>query len=167
AALDQETAERPSTVVRRTGEHAGSTRDGIPERIARELRGDLDTIVLTALHADPARRYAGAAQLAQDLRRWLDGRPIAARADTAGYRLRKFVARHRLGVGSASAVLLALVAGLGMALWQANVAREHAARAAAAAADALQQAARADAEAVRAQEEAARAEAVKQFLSSI
>ena len=153
AALERESAERPSTVVRRTTGSVSLHGETAPERVARELRGDLDTIVLAALHADPARRYAGAAQLAQDLRRWLDGRPIAARPDTAGYRLRKFVARHRLGVGSASAVLLALVAGLGLALWQANVAREHASRA--------------DAEAARAQEQAARAESVKQFLSSI
>ena len=127
--LQHDGAERPSTVVRRSADLRRTHGDTAPERLARELRGDLDTIVLAALHADPARRYAGAAQLAQDLRRWLDGRPIAARPDTAGYRMRKFVARHRLGVGSASAVLLALVAGLGLALWQANVAREQAARA--------------------------------------
>src|SRR5690606_30883063 len=62
-------------------------------------------------------------------RRWLDGHPIAARADTAGYRMRRFVSRHRIAVGSASAVLLALMAGLGLAVWQASVAREEAARA--------------------------------------
>ena len=133
AALGQETAERPSVVVRRSRERGTTQPGSSQERLARELRGDLDTIVLTALHMDPARRYAGAAQLAQDLRRWLEGRPIAARPDTAGYRLRKFVARHRLGVGSASAVLLALIAGFGIALWQASVARDQALRADAAA----------------------------------
>jgi serine/threonine-protein kinase len=63
------------------------------------------------------------------LQRWLDGRPVAAQPDTATYRMRKFVARHRLAVGSASAVLLALVAGFGTALWQANEARQQAAQA--------------------------------------
>ena len=168
-AVQEETAERPSAVLKRSEEAtvSGEFGAGTRERVVRELRGDLDTIALTALHPEPQRRYAGAAQLAQDLRRYLDGRPIAARPDTAGYRMRKFVARHRLGVGSASVVLLALVAGLGMALWQADVARTHAARADAEAARAQVQAERADGEAARAQAQAARTGRVKDFLSSI
>ena len=168
-AVQEETAERPSAVLRRSGEASVSGEYGAStrERLARELSGDLDTIVLTALHPDPQRRYAGAAQLAQDLRRYLDGRPIAARPDTAGYRMRKFVARHRLGVGSATVAVLALIAGLGIALWQAGVAREQAARADAEAARAQQQAERADQEAARALAQAARTGKVKDFLSSI
>lgn len=116
----------PSQALRRaiTSAHGSDT-----ARVRREIAGDLDTIVLTALQREPARRYANAAALADDLRRWLDARPIAAQPDTAGYRMRKFVARNRLAVGSASAVLLALLAGLALALWQANVARQQAARA--------------------------------------
>ena len=56
-----------------------------PEGRRRELGGDLDLIVLTALRKDPARRYQTPAELAADLRRWRDGRPIRARADSAGY----------------------------------------------------------------------------------
>ncbi|MEZ5484935.1 MAG: protein kinase [Lysobacteraceae bacterium] len=126
AGLDQETAPRPSQSLRERSRTPGEA--GLPS-LARDLDGDIDQIVATALHPEAARRYAGAAQLGDDLRRWLDGHPIAARADTAGYRMRRFVARHRLAVGSASAVLLALVAGLGLALWQASVARDQAARA--------------------------------------
>jgi eukaryotic-like serine/threonine-protein kinase len=146
ANLSGETAPRPSDALR-TQQTAsfGSTRS------ARDLVGDLDTIVATALHPEAARRYAGAAQLGDDLRRWIDGRPIAARPDTAGYRMRKFVARHRIAVGSASAVLLALIAGLAAALWQADVARRHAARA--------------DAEARRATQQAEVANAVTDFLT--
>jgi tetratricopeptide (TPR) repeat protein len=59
------------------------------------LGGDLDNIVLKALHKDPARRYRSVEQLAQDVRRHLDGLPVVARAATPGYRARKFVRRHR------------------------------------------------------------------------
>ncbi len=113
----------PSQVIRRSDV---TTNSGHRARMLREVAGDLDTIILTALKREPARRYASAAAFAEDLRRWLDGRPIAALPDSRAYRLRKFVARNRLMVGSASTVLLALIAGLGVALWQANVAREQA-----------------------------------------
>ena len=81
---------RPSAVVERGA------------RRARELRGDLDTIVLTALQKEPARRYASVEQLADDLRRYLDGRPVLARPATWRYRTRRFVRRHRAGVAAAA-----------------------------------------------------------------
>ena len=160
AALDLEGAPRPSDALKHA-EQARTTRS-----TARELAGDLDTIVATALQPEAARRYAGAAQLADDLRRWLDGRPIAAQPDTAGYRMRKFVARHRLAVGSASAVLLALIGGLGLALWQASVARDHAARADVQAALATSEAARAEREATQARALAGRVKHAKEFFVS-
>lgn len=123
----EEQTQPPSAALRRSAtQSAADTAGQSQQRAAREVAGDLDVIVLTALRRDPARRYRNAAALADDIRRWLDGRPIAARADTAGYRARKFVARNRLAVGSASAVLVALIAGFGVALWQASVAHEHA-----------------------------------------
>ena len=87
---------------------------------ARLLRGDLDTIVLKALQREPERRYATVAALADDLRNFLAGRAIAARRYSAGYRLRKFVGRHRLGVAATTAALLLLVATLCQAVWQAQ-----------------------------------------------
>ena len=95
---------------------------------ARELRGDLDTICLKALDPDPSRRYASAAALADDLDRYLDGLPVRARPATAGYRARRFVRRHRVPVAAAAAVVLALVAGTGVALAEARQARAEAAR---------------------------------------
>jgi hypothetical protein len=92
-------------------------------QLARDLRGDLDTIVAKALKKSPAERYANAQQLADDLRRWLADEPILARRDAGLYRLRKFVVRHRVGVAAGMAVLLALAVGIGMALWQAAEAR--------------------------------------------
>jgi serine/threonine-protein kinase len=64
----------------------------------RALRGDLDTIVLKALRKEPERRYASVEQLAGDLRRYGAGLPVSARPDTMGYRSRKFLRRHRIGV---------------------------------------------------------------------
>jgi serine/threonine-protein kinase len=81
-----------------------------PER-RRALRGDLDLICRRALHRDPERRYPSAEALAEDLARHRDGRPIAARPDSATYRLSRFARRHRAGLAAALSVLL-LVAGL-------------------------------------------------------
>ena len=85
---------------------------------ARHLRGDLDTILLKALQREPARRYATVEAFAEDLRRFLGGRPIAARRDSTGYRLRKFVGRHRFGVAASALGVLALVGALAFALLQ-------------------------------------------------
>jgi tRNA A-37 threonylcarbamoyl transferase component Bud32/TolA-binding protein len=121
-ALAQETVERPSAVLRRLpGEES--------LRLARRAAGDLDLIVLTALHRDPARRYSSAAALGDDVERFLAGRPIRARPDTRRYRLRKFAGRNRLPVAAAALGLVALLAGLGLALWQADAARLAARRA--------------------------------------
>ena len=89
---------------------------------SRTARGDLDTVVLKALAKDPARRYPTADALADDLRRWLDGLPIAARPDSRGYRSRMFVRRHRTLVLAAGVAVAALVAGASVALWQARAA---------------------------------------------
>ena len=80
--------------------------------INTELRGDVETIVAKALEKDPARRYRSAADLATDLRRWLDHEPILARPPSALYHLRKFALRHRGLVGGVVATLVALVVGL-------------------------------------------------------
>lgn len=122
--LPHETFERPSAALRRSGVAAPAA-----IRRARRLAGDLDLIVLTALHRDPARRYRSAAALSEDLARFLDGRPILARPDQLGYRVRRFVARHRLAVGAAALGLASLVAGLVIALSQAQAARLEARRA--------------------------------------
>ncbi|MDX1996102.1 MAG: serine/threonine-protein kinase [Thermoanaerobaculia bacterium] len=80
-----------------------------PRELARALRGDLDTIVLTALRKEPERRYPSVEQLAEDVARFRSGHPIRARPETLAYRARKLVARHRLafGLGLGAAVVLA------------------------------------------------------------
>jgi tRNA A-37 threonylcarbamoyl transferase component Bud32/tetratricopeptide (TPR) repeat protein len=96
----------------------GAGADGA--RIARAVAGDIDVIIATALRHDPAQRYATAAAFSDDLRRWLEGRPIAARAESATYRFLKFVRRHRVGVAASILVALSILGGLGGALWQAH-----------------------------------------------
>ena len=85
--------------------------DGIstPEELRRTLRGDLDTIVLKALRKEPDRRYDSADQLADDLRRFLNGRPVSAHPNGWRYRARKFVRRHRGGVAAAAVIVLLLI----------------------------------------------------------
>jgi len=83
-------------------------RGGTPDRLQRQLMGDLDAIVMKALHKEPERRYASASALAEDIQRHLDGRPVAARPDRFGYRARKFVLRHRAGVATAGAAVVLL-----------------------------------------------------------
>jgi serine/threonine-protein kinase len=80
------------------------------ERLRRRLRGDLDTIALTALRKEPERRYASVEQLASDVRRHLDRLPIAARPDTWRYRAGKFARRHPIGLGMTAALVLTLAA---------------------------------------------------------
>jgi len=156
-AVTQEVVEPPSRTLRRAAdgqvERAWGTRAGERTRHARLIDGDLDRIVLTALRREPARRYASAAALAGELRLYLEGRPIAARGDSAGYRLRKWVQRNKAGAIATALVVISVLGGLALALWQADVARESAADAQ------LQR--------ERAQAQAQRAEQVKEFVVSL
>ncbi len=82
-----------------------------PGLVRRELRGDLETIVLHALHHDASRRYRSAAALGDDLRRFLERRPVAAQHDTLTYRASSFVRRHAVGVAAATVIAVAVVIG--------------------------------------------------------
>jgi serine/threonine-protein kinase len=99
------------------------------DRLQRQLAGDLDNILLTALQKEPARRYTSVFQLCEDLRRYLDGLPVSARRATAGYRARKFIRRNAAGVAAAVLVAISLAAGSGVALWQAQEKAQEAAHA--------------------------------------
>jgi serine/threonine protein kinase/tetratricopeptide (TPR) repeat protein len=81
-----------------------------PARLRRTLRGDLDTIVARAMKKPPAERYGSVTAMADDLRRYLDREPIAARPDTLRYRVAKFVGRHTHGVAASAAVAVLIVA---------------------------------------------------------
>lgn len=97
----------------------------LPRRVARELRGDLETIVLMAMHKDPNRRYGSAEQFAEDLSRYLGGHAVAARPDTPAYRTAKFLRRHKAMVGAVAALLIAVLAGAITTIWEARKAARH------------------------------------------
>jgi serine/threonine-protein kinase len=101
-------------------EPAAAARGTTAARLQRKLAGDLDTIALRALAKEPERRYPSAAALRDDLERHLAHQPVAARADTATYRLRKFVRRNRSAVAAAALFTFLLLGGLGATTWQAR-----------------------------------------------
>ncbi len=100
-----------------------------PASLSRALRGSLADIVRTCLRRDPEQRYASVDALANDLRAWLDDRPIAAVPLSRGERAKLWLRRNRVLAASSAAVTVALLAGTGIALWQANEARRESARA--------------------------------------
>ena len=111
---------RPSAVILTDDTHAipqatqrmevqkAETRQIARKRLKKKLSGDLDMIILKALRKEPQARYLSVEQFSEDIRRYLEGRPVIASADTWGYRFRKFVRRNALGV----AALMALVSVL-------------------------------------------------------
>ncbi|PEN13116.1 hypothetical protein CRI94_10725 [Longibacter salinarum] len=116
----EELPSRPSTAVTRMEQDKSSTGDDAdevarsrnvdPDRLQRKLRGDLDAIVMTALLKEPDRRYSSVSEFADDLRRYREKRPVHARGDSAGYRARRFIHRHRWESATAAVFLLVIVA---------------------------------------------------------
>jgi serine/threonine-protein kinase len=101
---------------------------GRPVPWSRRLAGDLDRILAKALAPEARERYPTASDLGADLSRFLSGEPVTATAPTVGYRLGRFISRHRVGFFASAAAALALAAALVAALWQADRARAEAER---------------------------------------
>ncbi len=99
-----------------------------PEASNRVLRGDLDNIALMALRKEPERRYRSVEDFADDIERHLAGRPISACPSTLGYLTRKFIQRNKIAVGAALLILIAVISGLTISLWQTARARRQAER---------------------------------------
>lgn len=135
----------PSTRLRRSAQREviAERRHRSAQRLQRELRGDLDLVVQRCLRVEPAQRYPSAEALAEDLRRWLQQRPISARQGNRRYRIRRYLQRHWLPLSAAALVLLSLSAGITLALRQAARADAEAAAARQAEAEARSQAQRA------------------------
>jgi eukaryotic-like serine/threonine-protein kinase len=112
----------PPSEVALTSTERGRPGEALGALPTPDLGSELDHIVLMAIRPEPERRYASAAQFAEDLRRHEEGYPVLAQPDSTGYRVRKFVGRNRVAVAAAAAALTALVAGGGVAAWQAGVA---------------------------------------------
>lgn len=97
--------------------------DGERKLRRAQITPDVERIVGKAMHKESARRYGSAQELADDIRRYLAGEPVQAHPDSAGYRLRKFLGRHRVGAAAAALALLAILTATGVAFWQAEKAR--------------------------------------------
>lgn len=114
-AICQEPPLAPSSALRREirgqepSDHSAKVRSTTLSKLQRELRGDLDNIVLMALRKEPERRYASAAQFAVDIQRYLDRLPVLARPDSWTYRSGKFLQRHKLASVLAAAALVVLI----------------------------------------------------------
>jgi serine/threonine-protein kinase len=123
--------ERDPEALTRAAAHAtveqAAARGGLtPVALSRALRGNLAEIVRMCLRRDPEARYASADALAGDLRAWLDDRPVSAVALPRRERMRLWLRRNRTLAASIAAVAVALLAGTGVALWQAHAARTQA-----------------------------------------
>jgi len=144
--IREEDPPKPSTRLSTMGEastvQATNRRTERPALI-RQIRGDLDWITMKALEKDRTRRYGSPSDLAADIERYLRHQPIVARPPSPAYKARKFVRRHRVGVGVASALAILLVAfSIATAIQSQRIARER----------------------TIAQDEAAKADAINAFL---
>jgi len=105
--------DKPSTAVVRGSQDPPRLR----RQRSRELSGDLDNIILTALRKEPQRRYTSVAELSDDLQRHLEGLPVTARDDRFTYRMGKFIRRHKLGAIGALLVVASLGGGIASTVW--------------------------------------------------
>jgi len=109
AIVDTEPARASAATASPDGKNIADQRAATPEKLARQLRGDLDTIVARTLKKSPAERYSSATALADDLRRYLKNEPISARPDSFTYRANKFVRRNKLGVTLTALALIGII----------------------------------------------------------
>ena len=126
-ALREDDPPRPSDALARESKAAVA---------ARELRGDIDRIVLLALRKDPAARYSSVERLDEDIARFLAGQPVSARGDALGYRLRKWLARHRIAAAALAGALIVAAASAVLLVRQNRLVAEQRDRARSAAAQA-------------------------------
>ncbi len=115
---------RPSLVITRREEGDQQIQSKAEAaKLARQLRGDLDNVVLKALGKEPSRRYSSVEQFAEDIRRHLSGQPVQARQATFVYRGLKFAQRNKLVAASTAMLAFALIGGVVSTTWQARIAR--------------------------------------------
>jgi serine/threonine protein kinase/Tfp pilus assembly protein PilF len=122
---------RPSTRLSKLGYSAevASSRQTPLKILTRQLRGELEWIPLKAMRKDRLQRYSTPAELADDVRNYLEHRPLRAGPESATYRMHKFLRRNKRGVAAAAAMFVLLLAGIAATSWQAILATRAAQRA--------------------------------------
>jgi WD40 repeat protein/serine/threonine protein kinase len=91
-------------------------------KLRKELDGDLSSITLRALKKATSKRYESASEFAEDIGRFLRGETVLAQPDSAAYRLRKFVGRHRFAIGAIGTLIITLAVGLATTAYEAHAA---------------------------------------------
>ncbi len=125
--IREEEPPKPSTRISTLGQAAttlSTQRQSDPKRLSQLFRGELDWIVMKALEKERSRRYETAAAFARDIERYLADEAVAACPPSTWYRFRKVARRHKTGLLAAALIVLALVAGTAVSLWQAIRATE-------------------------------------------
>ncbi len=124
---DSNTHSRPSAVFSVSSsvppeqrEQIARARDSSVQRLQRQMCDELDLVTLKALAIEPEERYPTAVSLATELRAYMNGLPVAVKAPTWGYAMRKFATRHRAGVTVGLLALLCIVGLSGVSVWQAQ-----------------------------------------------
>lgn len=120
AVLETEPARASSTITFSDEDSVAQKRNATAEKLRRQLRGDLDTIVAKALKKNPAERYNSVAAFADDLRRHLKHEPISARPDTLAYRTTRFVRRNLAAVTLGVSAIVLVIGSLSTGLYVAN-----------------------------------------------
>ncbi len=113
-AICEKDAIPPSQAVRvddsMSSQQVAQARGTSATRLRRTLRGDLDNMIAMAMRKEPERRYGSSQQMAGDIQRYLEGKPVIARRDTMSYRSAKFIKRHWLPVSAAAALVFLIIA---------------------------------------------------------
>ena len=109
-----------------TPDHLASVREGSRAKLQRRLAGDLDNIALKAMRKEPHQRYTSVEQLAEDIRRHLQGLPVAAVKGSFAYRATKFIRRNRMAIAAGTLLVITLLAGIAATIRHARIARKQA-----------------------------------------
>jgi len=91
-----------------------------PSSLRPELKGDLENILMKALHVEPRRRYGSSRELGEDIERYLSHRPVLATPDSLNYRAGRFLRRNAIASTAAAVVMIAVAVGTGTSLYQAR-----------------------------------------------
>jgi eukaryotic-like serine/threonine-protein kinase len=122
--IDETNIIKPSEKVKQTiknSENSEQRKNEIQKKI-KLLKGDLDNIILKAMHKDPSQRYSSVQGLVNDIERYFNGMPVLARKDTYAYRFVKFVQRHRVGVTLFILFNIILISSISAIIYQGRIA---------------------------------------------
>jgi WD40 repeat protein len=125
--IREEEPPKPSARMHALGSASASVsadRESEAHKLSQLFRGDLDWIVMKCLEKDRHRRYETAYSLARDIERYLHDDPVEACPPSVGYRLRKFARRNRMVLATAAAVVVTLLVGIAISVWQAVRAKD-------------------------------------------